>query len=96
MRTDENRAPGLNTTFLLLAQYDGRAAVSAEEVCRDFFAPLTYPVFLRKVGSAEIPLPVVRMEDSQKGAKMVHVSDLAAYLDDRREAAIKELRQMQR
>jgi hypothetical protein len=36
------------------------------------------------------------MEASQKAAKGVHLSDLAAYLDERRAAAIKECEQMQR
>jgi hypothetical protein len=34
------------------------------------------------------------MEDSQKGARMIHLSDLADYIDRRRDAAAKELKQM--
>ena len=83
----------MNTLFLLLAQHEA-ATISAEVCCRDHFAPLTLPVFLRKTAAGEIDLPVVRMEDSQKGAKMVHLSDLAAYIDRRRDAAAKELKQM--
>jgi len=40
-------------------------------------------------------MPVVRMERSQKGAKMIDLRDLAAFLDERRAAAQKELRQLQ-
>ena len=83
----------MNTAFLLMAQYSA-AAVPAERICKDYFAPLTYPVFLRKVSAGDIPLPLVRMEGSQKSAKMVRISDLAEYLDARAEAAQKELRQM--
>lgn len=82
----------MNTLFLLMAQFDGRPVVPADEVCRAFFAPLTTPVFLRKVGSGEINLPLLRMEKSQKGAKMVDLRDLAAFLDERREAATREAR----
>jgi hypothetical protein len=36
------------------------------------------------------------MEASQKAAKGVHLTDLAAYLDERRAAAVKECQQLQR
>lgn len=80
----------MKTAFLLLAQYDGQAVVPINVVCRDYFAPLTVGTLLRKIGGGEIRLPVVRMERSQKGAKGVHVEDLAAYIDERRAAALKE------
>lgn len=83
----------MNTVFLLLAQYE-RTLIPVDVVCRDFFAPLTLPVFLRKVGNGEIALPLVRMENSQKGAKGVHVNDLAAYIETRRAAALKEAQKL--
>lgn len=84
----------MNTLFMLMAKHNGAAMISAEVCCKDYFAPLTLPVFMRKVGDGSIDLPLIRMEDSQKGAKMVHLSDLASYIDRRREAAAKELKQM--
>ncbi|VWD26323.1 pyocin activator PrtN family protein [Burkholderia contaminans] len=84
----------MKTAFLLLAQYDGQAVVSIADVCRDYFAPLTVATLLRKIGAGEIRLPVVRMEKSQKGFKGVHIEDLAAYIDERRAAAVKECRQL--
>lgn len=83
----------MNTVFLLLAQYE-KTLIPVDVVCRDFFAPLTLPVFLRKVGNGEIALPLVRMENSQKGAKGVHVNDLAAYIETRRAAALKEAQKL--
>jgi hypothetical protein len=44
--------------------------------------------------NGKIPLPVIRMEESQKGARGVHVENLARYVDERREAALKEMRQL--
>ena len=85
----------MNTLFILMACHDGKAVLPADVVCREYFAPLTLPVFLRKVGSGEIALPLVRMDKSQKGAKVVHLKDLADYIDARRAAAAKELAQMQ-
>jgi hypothetical protein len=80
----------MNTLFLLMAQYDSRAVVPVDTVCKDYFSHLTLPKFLRKVSSGEIDLPLVRSERSQKSAKGVHLSDLATYLDKRREVALYE------
>jgi hypothetical protein len=84
----------LNTTFLLLAQYNGKAIIPLEEVRRDFFSHLTLQKLLRKLSLGDIALPVMRMEQSQKCAKGVHLQDLAEYLETRRQAAKKELSQM--
>lgn len=86
----------MNTAFLLMAQYDGRAIIPADIVRADYFPHLTIEKFLRKISSAEIPLPLVRIEASQKSARGVHLQDLADYLDKRRDAAKRELAQMTR
>jgi Pyocin activator protein PrtN len=82
----------MNTTFLMMAQYNGRAIIPVEEVCRDYFSHLTPDKFLRKQAAGEIKIPVVRIEASQKAAKGVHLADLASYVDARREAALREQR----
>jgi Pyocin activator protein PrtN len=84
----------MNTVFLLMAQFDSAAVIPIDVVCRDYFAPLTVPTLLRKISAGEIPLPLVRMETSQKGAKGVHLTDLAEYIDKRRKAAVKECNQL--
>ena len=81
----------MKTAFGLLAQYDGAVVIPLDRVCKDYFN-LTPDKFLRKVASGEIKLPIVRMGSSQKCAKGVHLSDLAAYIDACRDAAIKEQR----
>lgn len=70
-----------------MAQYDGKAVVPVDIVCRDYFSHLTIQKFLRKVSAGEIDLPLVRAERSQKSAKGVHLQDLARYIDKRREIA---------
>lgn len=82
----------MNTEFLLMAQYDGRAIIPVDIVCRDYFSHLTPDKFLRKHAAGDIRIPLVRIEASQKAAKGVHLSDLAAYVDERREAALREHR----
>jgi hypothetical protein len=84
----------MNTRFLLMAQYDGRAIVPLDLVCRDYFTHLTPPKLAAKIDRGDIKLPLVRIEASQKAARGVHIDDLANWIDARREAAAKELRQM--
>jgi len=86
----------MNTAFLLMAQYNAKAVIPAEDVRRDFFPHLTLEKFLRKIGAGEIKLPLVRIEDSQKSARGVALQDLADYLDARRAAALKEFNQFHR
>jgi len=68
--------------------------VSIESVCRDYFRHLTVEKLLRKVLAGQIKLPIVRIEDSQKAARGVHLSDLAEYIDRQRAKAIKESLQL--
>lgn len=75
----------MNTAMLLMAQY-GRAVVPAALVATDYFG-LTADKFLRKVAAGHIRLPLVRMADSQKAARGIHISDLAAYIDKARDEA---------
>jgi hypothetical protein len=77
-----------------MAQYNGSAIIPVEKVCKDYFSHLTPEKFVRKVSLGEITIPLVRMEHSQKCAKGIHLQDLANYLDERRAAAVKEIRQL--
>ena len=86
----------MKTLLILMAQYDGLAVIPVETVCHDYFRHLTVEKFLRKALAGEINIPIVRMEGSQKSAKGVHVTDLAAYLDKQTEAARKECEQLRR
>ncbi|WP_137971972.1 pyocin activator PrtN family protein [Pseudomonas sp. F(2018)] len=72
----------MNTTFLLMAQYNGAAIIPLERVCADYFSHLTPEKFQQKVLAGAIDLPIVRMEGSQKSAKGVALTDLATYLDN--------------
>lgn len=84
------------TVFLLLAQYGGRVTIPVDWLVRDFFGHLTVEQFVRKALRGDIPIPIIRIETSQKSQKHVALKDLAAYLDERREAALKELAQVNR
>jgi len=71
----------MNTAFLLMAQYNGQAIIPIDLVCKDYF-DITPTKLKAKVARGEINLPLVWMESSQKGARGVHLTDLAAYIDD--------------
>ncbi|MER9757430.1 pyocin activator PrtN family protein [Mesorhizobium sp. M0166] len=75
-----------------LCSTGGKAIIPIDEVCRDYFFHLTPTKLVRKISMGEIALPLVRIEDSQKCAKGVHLADLAKYLEFRAEAARKEMR----
>lgn len=81
----------MNTAFLLMAQYDGKAIIPIEHVCRDYFSHLTPTKLVRKISAGEIAFPLVRIEASQKSAKGVHLTDLARYIDAQADAARREM-----
>lgn len=81
----------MNTTFLLLAQYGGKAIIPIEDVCRDYFTHLNANKLIQKINAGEIPIPLIRIETSQKCAKGVYLVDLAKYLDERVAAARREM-----
>jgi hypothetical protein len=82
--------PPMNTTFLLMAKYSGKAIIPIEDVCRVYVSHLNPTKLVKKI-SAGIAIPLVRIETSRKCAKGVHLTDLAKYLDARVEAARKEM-----
>lgn len=84
----------MNTQILLLAQYDGAAVIPIERVCADYFSHLSPDKLTRKISAGEIALPMIRIEDSQKCAKGIHLMDLARFIDRRAEAARKECFQL--
>ncbi|MFA7895060.1 pyocin activator PrtN family protein [Pseudomonas putida] len=84
----------MKTALVLMAQYNGTAIITLQQVCADYFTQLTPLVFQRKVLAGEIKLPITRLEPSQKSARGIHIADLALYLDHQRDAARKESAQL--
>jgi len=74
------------TAFMLMSQYGPKPIIPAEIVARDYFS-LPKSKFFELVNRKEILLPVLRMTDSQKSPRGVHIMDLANYIDARRDAA---------
>lgn len=73
----------MSTIWMLLGMYEGRPFVTAAELTRDFFQHLSVEKFVRKVDTGEIDIALMRIEDSTKATRGVHIKDLADYLDRR-------------
>ncbi|AKS45795.1 Pyocin activator protein PrtN [Octadecabacter temperatus] len=80
----------MDTLWMLTGRYEGLPIIPVDVVVKDYFPHLTLPKFLRKVSDGKIKLNVIRMEDSQKAAKGVHVRDLATYVDERHADGLEE------
>jgi len=85
----------MNTVFLLMAQYNGAAVVPLDRVCADYFSHMDPQQFARKATAGEIDIPVIRIESSQKAARGIYITDLATWIDARREEAKRENDQLQ-
>lgn len=88
-RPDETDS--VTTVSLLREQYAGRAVLPVDIVVRDYFPHITVESFVHKVTHGQIALPLIRMDDSQKAMKGVHLLDLAIYLDRRKSMANREV-----
>ncbi|RQZ24046.1 Pyocin activator protein PrtN [Burkholderia sp. Bp9017] len=84
----------MNTTFILLSQFGARAIIPINEVCAEYFPHIDPNKLIRKVALGKIPLPITRIEVSQKSVRGVYVQDLADYIDKRRAVAVKERDQL--
>jgi len=83
-----------DTAKMIAAEPDRRSILPAELICRLYFTPLTYPVFLRKLERDDIDLVVTRMGSSQKAPRVVHAEDMARHIAGRRKVARRERKAM--
>ncbi len=81
----------MKTMFLLMARYEARPLLSIDLVRQDFFDGMSRKVFLNKIESGEIRLPLTRLDEGQKAVKGIALQDLAMFIDTCTLAARKEL-----
>lgn len=82
----------MKTAFMLMARYDGLPIIPLDMIREDYFGGMNKSVFMGKVESGEIPLPVSRLGRTQKSPKGVALTDLADYLDSVAKQARVELK----
>lgn len=71
----------MDTTLLLMAQYK-QAVIPLKDICEKYFG-LSYEKARREASLNQLPVPTVRLADSQKAPLGVRVQDLAELIDQR-------------
>lgn len=84
----------MNTTFLLMAEFE-TSTIPLAQIAERYLGmkPSTAD---KKAGAGDLPIPTFRIGDSQKAPRMVHVKDLAEFIDTKRKEARDELAYIQR
>lgn len=86
--------PPLTPTALALLAAHGGPVVPLEEICHRYFG-LAYREACRAATLGRLPVPAFRMIESRKAPMMVHVADLAAFVDRSGDAARDEWQKAQ-
>lgn len=81
----------MNTLFLLMAEFES-ATVDLETVAQKYLG-MDKRAAYRDAAASSLPFPAFRC-GSQKSPWMVHVSDLAEWIDSEREKAKKDWKNM--
>jgi hypothetical protein len=69
------------TLFMLMAEFDSRPAVPLEE-CLHYLGIDTKETANRMAADGKLDIPTFRTRESQKSPRMVHLSDLAEFIDN--------------
>lgn len=83
----------MNTLFLLMAEFE-TSTIPLADISERYLGMLPATAD-KKAGCGALPIPTFRIGDSQKAPRMVHVSDLAEFIDKKRSEAKEELRRLQ-
>lgn len=71
----------MNTLFLLAAQYN-KTLIPLDEICDTYFGMDRKSAY-QAAAANSLPVPVMRMRDSQKCPWVVHIGELATLIDNR-------------
>ncbi|MDI6636799.1 pyocin activator PrtN family protein [Pantoea dispersa] len=83
----------MNTVFLLMAEFE--TSTIPLSVVAERYLGMRPATADKKAGCGELPIPTFRIGNSQKSPRIVHVSDLAEFIDNQRKAAKQELKNCQ-
>jgi hypothetical protein len=78
----------MNTAFALFARFE-TPTVALDAICDEFFG-LSRAKANEYAAENKLPVPTFRATDSQKAPRLVHLDDLARWLDSRRAAAAQQ------
>ncbi|CDZ85405.1 TPA: pyocin activator PrtN family protein [Citrobacter koseri] len=83
----------MNTMFLLMAEFE--TSTIPLSVIAERYLGMRPSTADKKAGCGELPIPTFRIGNSQKSPRVVHVKDLADFIDSQRKAAKEELKNSQ-
>ena len=78
----------MKTMFLLMAQFQ-KPLIPLKDICEEFFG-CKIGTAQKKAVAGTLPVPVMKLGESQKSPLAVHVSDLAEFIDKQAEQAREE------
>lgn len=82
----------MNTVFLLMAEFNS-PTIPLSQIAERYLG-MKPETANKKANAGDLPIPSFRLDDGQKAPRIVHVKDLADYIDQKREEAKKELELM--
>jgi hypothetical protein len=82
----------MNTVFLLMAEFES-STIPLSDIAERYLGmkPATAD---KKAGAGDLPIATFRIGDSQKAPRIVHVQDLADFIDRRRQEAQDEMERL--
>lgn len=75
----------MNTLFLLAAQYN-KTLIPLDDICEEHFG-MDRKAAYQAAAANKLPVPAVRMRESQKCPWLIHINELATLIDTRAAAA---------
>ena len=87
------RITGLVFVEGLSAQFE-KTLIPLKDICEEYFG-LSEGEARKRANLNQLPVPTIRLSDSQKSPLYVHVADLATLIDARRKKASEQWRRSQ-
>jgi len=82
----------MNIMFLLMADFETPSILLAD--ISEHYLGMKPATADKKAGYGDLPLATFRIGDGQRFLQMVHVSNLAEFIDKRKKEAKKEIKKM--
>ncbi|MCX8596763.1 pyocin activator PrtN family protein [Gilliamella sp. B3486] len=82
----------MNTVFLLMAEFN-TPTIPLSQIAEKYLG-MTISTANKKANCGELSIPSFRLDQGQKAPRIVHIQDLADYIDKQREIAKDELKEI--
>lgn len=85
-KSSKASTPNLITINVLTARYGMNPLVELDKIAEEFLK-MSIATARRKANNYDLPFPVIRLGNSQKSPYVVHITELAKYIDNLTEQA---------